>query len=74
MLLGALQPVSYTHLRAHETGRNLVCRLLLEKFLLVLAYNEHFLEYRSIVQQEIREQLESLPPEEPTAAKELQPA
>src|SRR5678810_1378758 len=23
-------PVSYTHLRAHETGRNLVCRLLLE--------------------------------------------
>ena len=22
--------VSYTHLRAHETGRNLVCRLLLE--------------------------------------------
>ena len=27
----ALKPVSYTHLRAHETGRNLVCRLLLEK-------------------------------------------
>src|SRR5665213_3663798 len=26
-----LWPVSYTHLRAHETGRNLVCRLLLEK-------------------------------------------
>ena len=26
-----LYPVSYTHLRAHETGRNLVCRLLLEK-------------------------------------------
>src|SRR5665213_2437888 len=25
------EPVSYTHLRAHETGRNLVCRLLLEK-------------------------------------------
>src|SRR5674476_752806 len=23
-----LEPVSYTHLRAHETGRNLVCRLL----------------------------------------------
>src|SRR5665213_3915997 len=23
------RPVSYTHLRAHETGRNLVCRLLL---------------------------------------------
>ena len=26
-----ISPVSYTHLRAHETGRNLVCRLLLEK-------------------------------------------
>src|SRR5674476_1079752 len=26
----AHDPVSYTHLRAHETGRNLVCRLLLE--------------------------------------------
>ena len=25
------ETVSYTHLRAHETGRNLVCRLLLEK-------------------------------------------
>src|SRR5665213_3822059 len=29
--LQARRPVSYTHLRAHETGRNLVCRLLLEK-------------------------------------------
>src|SRR5665213_1833382 len=26
-----VRAVSYTHLRAHETGRNLVCRLLLEK-------------------------------------------
>ncbi len=26
-----LCPASYTHLRAHETGRNLVSRLLLEK-------------------------------------------
>src|SRR5665213_4065655 len=26
-----LVAVSYTHLRAHETGRKLVCRLLLEK-------------------------------------------
>ena len=26
-----MDAVSYTHLRAHETGRNLVCRLLLEK-------------------------------------------
>ena len=30
VVLGA-RTVSYTHLRAHETGRNLVCRLLLEK-------------------------------------------
>ena len=27
----ALQAVSYTHLRAHETRHDLVCRLLLEK-------------------------------------------
>ena len=27
----ALNPVSYTHLRAHETVLDLVCRLLLEK-------------------------------------------
>ena len=26
-----MKTVSYTHLRAHKTGRNLVCRLLLEK-------------------------------------------
>src|SRR5660398_131570 len=26
-----IKPVSYTHLRAHETKANLVCRLLLEK-------------------------------------------
>ena len=30
-LLINIDTVSYTHLRAHETGRNLVCRLLLEK-------------------------------------------
>src|SRR5450756_2057672 len=28
---GSLQTVSYTHLRAHETRHDLVCRLLLEK-------------------------------------------
>src|SRR5674536_371143 len=28
---GYLIPVSYTHLRAHETPEHLVCRLLLEK-------------------------------------------
>src|SRR5665213_931536 len=30
VVLHADLSVSYTHLRAHETGRNLVCRLLLE--------------------------------------------
>src|SRR5680860_1654677 len=30
-LLDALEAVSYTHLRAHETDSYLVCRLLLEK-------------------------------------------
>ena len=30
-LTQATLPVSYNHLRAHETGRKLVCRLLLEK-------------------------------------------
>src|SRR5450756_493578 len=29
--LSVLGPVSYTHLRAHETRHDLVCRLLLEK-------------------------------------------
>src|SRR5678816_2966999 len=28
---GTTDPVSYTHLRAHETPEHLVCRLLLEK-------------------------------------------
>ncbi len=28
----ALKPVSYTHLRAHETVLDLVCRLLLDKY------------------------------------------
>src|SRR5665647_3802957 len=29
--ISSLEPVSYTHLRAHETDSYLVCRLLLEK-------------------------------------------
>ena len=29
--IARLDPVSYTHLRAHETVLDLVCRLLLEK-------------------------------------------
>ena len=31
VLHGLISPVSYTHLRAHETDSYLVCRLLLEK-------------------------------------------
>ena len=31
MQLPSVTPVSYTHLRAHETSCHLVCRLLLEK-------------------------------------------
>src|SRR5665648_749191 len=30
-LIDIVKPVSYTHLRAHETRHDLVCRLLLEK-------------------------------------------
>ena len=31
ILVGTLDAVSYTHLRAHETVLDIVCRLLLEK-------------------------------------------
>src|SRR5450756_140626 len=31
LLTATSRPVSYTHLRAHETRHDLVCRLLLEK-------------------------------------------
>jgi len=44
----------------------------------VLAHNEHFLEYRGVVTREIQEQLAALPPEPPpapaTTTRELQPA
>jgi radical SAM superfamily enzyme YgiQ (UPF0313 family) len=36
----------------------------LEQFLVTLAHNEHFQEYRGILQKEIADQLASLPPEE----------
>ena len=42
---------------------------LLEQFLVVLAHNEHFQEYRGVVTREIQEQLSELP-----AERELQPA
>ncbi|MHA6497606.1 hypothetical protein ACX3VG_12530 [Escherichia coli] len=35
----SLIPVSYTHLRAHETRRHRVCRLLLEKDAIFIARN-----------------------------------
>jgi hypothetical protein len=47
---------------------------MLEQFVVVLAHNEHFMEYRAIVQQEIRDQLKSLPPEEQSNSRELQAA
>ncbi|GAB5772783.1 protein YbcW [Staphylococcus aureus] len=31
VVIACIEPVSYTHLRAHETTLHLVCRLLLEK-------------------------------------------
>src|SRR5660398_233950 len=37
-------PVSYTHLRAHETKANLVCRLLLEKKKKTKAHNANVLK------------------------------
>ncbi|MCP9772487.1 DUF4070 domain-containing protein [Synechococcus sp. Tobar12-5m-g] len=49
----------------------------LEQFLVVLAHNEHFMEYRSVVTLEIESQLKTLPPELPppsAVVKELQPA
>jgi radical SAM superfamily enzyme YgiQ (UPF0313 family) len=50
----------------------------LEQFLITLAHNEHFQEYRGVVTKEIQDQLASLPPEPPStptmAPRELQPA
>lgn len=51
---------------------------VLEQFLVTLAHNEHFLEYRGVVTREIQDQLAALPPEPPQtpqlANRELQPA
>jgi radical SAM superfamily enzyme YgiQ (UPF0313 family) len=51
---------------------------VLEQFLVTLAHNEHFLEYRGVVTREIQDQLAALPPEPPPtpqlANRELQPA
>jgi hypothetical protein len=49
-----------------------------EQYVVTLAHNEHFQEYRAVVTQEIEEQLACLPPEPPSTstspARELQPA
>ena len=51
---------------------------VLEQFLVTLAHNEHFLEYRGVVTREIQDQLAALPPEPPQTPqldnRELQPA
>ena len=40
---------------------------VLEQFIVVLAHNEHFMDYRAVVSREIEEQLSALPPEPPAA-------
>ena len=47
--VGSTEPVSYTHLRAHETRHDLVCRLLLEKKnRLTVGCMERRLAYRDV--------------------------
>ena len=41
VMIGSLRSVSYTHLRAHETVLDLVCRLLLEKKKIINYYNRY---------------------------------
>ena len=43
-----VETVSYTHLRAHETVLDLVCRLLLEKKKQELRLKQYFLVYTTI--------------------------
>ena len=50
-------PVSYTHLRAHETVLDLVCRLLLEK---KKQYNKHNNSHLKINHTNVRETVEKL--------------
>ena len=40
-------PVSYTHLRAHETDSYLVCRLLLEKKKKTISYTKLCIEIKN---------------------------
>ena len=44
-----LDPVSYTHLRAHETVLDLVCRLLLEKKKTKHRNNKPIIMYNDII-------------------------
>src|SRR5660397_274432 len=45
-------PVSYTHLRAHETKANLVCRLLLEKKKKTINNDQIYLYEKKIIKTE----------------------
>ena len=47
ILPGVIIAVSYTHLRAHETRHDLVCRLLLEKkqYNTAVTYQQHLTQY-----------------------------
>ena len=54
-------PVSYTHLRAHETVLDLVCRLLLEK----KKKKNRYRQYCMIVITTITDILDSCPRDEP---------
>ena len=47
-LLEASQAVSYTHLRAHETVLDLVCRLLLEKKTKIINNKQHDIRHNTI--------------------------
>ena len=49
------EPVSYTHLRAHETVLDLVCRLLLEKKKTEYTATHTFLQLQSIQAKQYRE-------------------
>ena len=48
----AAQPVSYTHLRAHETVLDLVCRLLLEKKKTTIITQEPSFNYQNNIKSE----------------------
>ena len=48
--LDELESVSYTHLRAHETVLDLVCRLLLEKKKTTTTHTYHHIKHKTHIQ------------------------